>query len=891
MNPFKRLISRINDPEIPLHDRMFLLVSIITTIAIFIVFLGDVITGEDKREILILGGTLIVQPLITTLAIHYKHINAGALIQGICITFIIMPATFFFGGGIYGGSIIWLCFCYLFIGLVLQGAVRLVMILLITAVGIAEFALGYFHPELVVAKHSECMFFLDTLISFLVVGFMTYILVAFLTKLYLAENKRAKDEAAKVEEMNKAQSRFFSNMSHEIRTPINTIIGLDEMILREDIPDEVVEDAKNIQSAGRMLLTLINDILDMSKIESGKMEVVPVPYDLGNMLSEIVNMIWSRAHEKGLEFQVDVDPDTPSALFGDEVRIKQILINLLNNAVKYTKEGSVTLSITSARLENNSVAVTYTVEDTGIGIRKESIPHLFEAFKRVDAENNRYIEGTGLGLSIVKQLVDLMGGEISVNSIYTKGSTFMVTLEQEVMDDKAIGHLNPETWRILSAREHYHQSFEAPGAKVLVVDDNTANLMVCEKLLRATRVQVVKAGSGEEALKQTLKDHFDVILMDHLMPEMDGIECMHAIREQTGGLCRNTPIVVVTANAGSENQKIYQKEGFDGYLVKPVTGTLIEAALLKVLPRDQVHLNNMTEEEFEKNTVLRETRHKMPIMITTDSVSDLPEELIKRMHIMVLPYHVHTAKGSFLDGIEAESDAVLSYMASEDAQARSECPTVSEYENFFAQCLSRAQNIVHIAMGRKSSEGYHNAVEAAVSFYNVTVVDSGHLSSGMGLMAMYAKEAADSVQSVDDELIAMIENKKQQIETSFIVDTTEYLKRGGRVSETLNKFCTVFMLHPVFVMRDSRLKTGNIFFGTRDAVRRGYIHWALRHELDIDDSVLFITYVGMKEGELKQIEEEVNSLIRFKKIWFKKASPAVGINCGPGTFGLIFMRK
>lgn len=375
------------------------------------------------------------------------------------------------------------------------------------------------------------------------------------------------------------------------------------------------------------------------------------------------------------------------------------------------------------------------------------------------------------------------------------------------------------------------------------------------------------------------------------MPEMDGIECMHAIREQTGGLCRNTPIVVVTANAGSENQKIYQKEGFDGYLVKPVTGTLIEAALLKVLPRDQVHLNNMTEEEFEKNTVLRETRHKMPIMITTDSVSDLPEELIKRMHIMVLPYHVHTAKGSFLDGIEAESDAVLSYMASEDAQARSECPTVSEYENFFAQCLSRAQNIVHIAMGRKSSEGYRNAVEAAVSFYNVTVVDSGHLSSGMGLMAMYAKEAADSVQSVDDELIGMIENKKQQIETSFIVDTTEYLKRGGRVSETLNKFCTVFMLHPVFVMRDSRLKTGNIFFGTRDAVRRGYIHWALRHELDIDDSVLFITYVGMKEGELKQIEEEVNSLIRFKKIWFKKASPAVGINCGPGTFGLIFMRK
>ena len=891
MKLFKRLILRVRNPETPLHDRMFLLVSIITTIAVLVVFIGDIVFGEDEREIMALGATLVVAPLITALSIRYKRVNVGAVLQVLCVIFAIMPVTFFYGGGIYGGSVIWFAYCYLFIGLVLTGALRILMILLITAVGVAEFALAYFKPELIVAKHSEEMFYLDVFVSVMVVGFMVFILVSFLTKLYVAENDRAKAQAAKVEEMNKAQSRFFSNMSHEIRTPINTIIGLDEMILRENIPDEVVEDAKNIQSSGRMLLSLINDILDMSKIESGKMEIVPVSYDVGGMLSEIVNMIWSRAQEKGLEFSVDVDPDMPSQLFADEVRIKQILINLLNNAVKYTKEGTVSLSISARKLGTNKVSVTYTVEDTGMGIRKESIPHLFDAFKRVDTENNRYIEGTGLGLSIVKQLVDLMGGDIAVNSIYTKGSSFMVTLEQEIVEEKAIGHLNPETWRILSSREHYHQSFEAPGAKVLIVDDNNSNLMVAEKLLRATRIQVFKATSGADALKLTLKEHFDAVLMDHLMPEMDGIACMHAIREQAGGLCRNTPIVVLTANAGSANQTMYQKEGFDGYLVKPVSGTLLEAALLKVLPRDVVHLNNMSEEEFEKNSVLRHTRHKMPLMITTDSVSDLPAELIKRLHIKVLPYHVHTHKGSFLDGIEAETDAVLNYMAKDDAKARSECPSVAEYESFFAQCLSQAQYILHIAMGKKSSDGYKNASEAAVSFYNVTVFDSGHLSSGMGLMALAAREMSESVQGLSEELIEKLEAHRQKVETSFIVDSTEYLKRGGKVSETLNKFCTVFMLHPVFIMKDSRLKTGNIFFGTRDAVRRGYIHWALRHTIDIDDSVLFVTYVGMREGELKMIEEEVNSLFRFKKIWFQKASPAVGINCGPGTFGLIFTRK
>ena len=264
------------------------------------------------------------------------------------------------------------------------------------------------------------------------------------------------------------RSHFFSSMSHEIRTPINTIIGLNEIILRGDISEDVAENARNIQGASKMLLTLINDILDLSKIKSGKMEIVNVSYETGALFSEIVNMIWIKAREKGLEFRLQVDPSIPSMLCGDEVRIKQVLINLLNNAIKYTSAGSVTLSIRCERLMLNRVRVWYSVEDTGQGVKKENIPYIFNAFKRVNEEKNRHIEGTGLGLSIVQQLVELMGGEISVNSVYTKGSTFVVTLEQDIVNSRELGTFTLASRSRVHEGEQYHQSFEAPDAHILV---------------------------------------------------------------------------------------------------------------------------------------------------------------------------------------------------------------------------------------------------------------------------------------------------------------------------------------------------------------------------------------------------------------------------------------
>lgn len=858
-----KIFQKFMNTERDFQERIVLLLTAIAEIAVFLIIVEDIIIGENRVEIAAMAVVLVADPVITGFCIRRKKVKLGALMNavGLCM---LQVVGFYFGGGLTGGSIVWFAIVYLYFGLTLTGKLRTIMLVLLNVLIVAAYVTAYFYPSLVI-EHNRVKWFADSGFSVLLVGFLIYIMVRFQNMLFMEENRRAVEQAKKIEELNQAQNRFFSSMSHEIRTPINTIIGLNEMILREDVSKEVAEDARNIQAASKILLSLINDILDMSKIESGKMDIVLTSYDVGKMISEIVNMIWVRANEKGLQFTVDIDPSMPARLFSDEVRIKQILINLLNNAIKYTPEGAVSLSIHSRQTEHGKAYVTYSVEDTGMGIRKESIPHLFDAFRREDEEKNRYIEGTGLGLSIVKQLVDLLGGEISVNSVYTKGSTFTVTIEQEIVDEGILGKYDPEKFHVADAGERYHQSFEAPEARVLIVDDNTANLLVATKLLRDTKVQTDTAESGEQCLNLTAQVNYHVILMDHMMPGMDGIECLHAIREQSGGLCRDTPVVALTANAGSENQALYHREGFDGYLLKPVDAAVLEGTLLELLPDDLVSISEEEKDKYESDKIVREMRKKTPLLITTDSVSDLPEELITSMKIPVFSYKVHTEEGVFSDGLEAEGDAILRYLADKNSKARSESPEVSEYEGFFAGLLPDAQHILHIAMARHSSKGFANASEAALSFYNVRVIDSGHLSSGLGLMVLAARELSEAGQFDTDTLIRELEQKKRKIQTSFIMDSTEYLYRSGRLSERVHKLCNAFMLHPVIKMKNSSIQVGGIVIGSRKKARSTYIRRALRRASEIDTSVLFITYAGMRRKEVEEIRQEVLEILKFEK--------------------------
>jgi DegV family protein with EDD domain len=880
----KKWFEIISDHRISLYERMFRIVT--GTCMVALVFTLPM--GRNIWNFLILAVSLAIMAEIVKISIQKKRIRAGATAIAILLL-TLFPVCFFTAGGFYSGVPEWFVFCFIYVCITLQGRRMTVFFVLCTAETMLCYGIAYYFPELVALNSLQHSFF-DSAFSVVMVGLLTCVLLMFLNRMYEEENALSQQQKKEIEELNRAENHFFSSMSHEIRTPINTIIGLNEIILRQDIPEDVAENARNIQGASKLLLTLINDILDISKIKSGKMEIINVSYETGALFSEIVNMIWIKAREKGLEFRLHVDPSIPSMLCGDEVRIKQVLINLLNNAVKYTSEGSVTLSVRCERQAVNRVRVWYSVEDTGQGVRKENIPYIFNAFQRVDEERNRLIEGTGLGLSIVQQLVELMGGEISVNSVYTKGSKFVVTLDQDIVDEKELGTFTLSSRARSRSGETYRQSFEAPDAHILVVDDNDMNLMVVSKLLAETKIQIDTVSSGAECLKLTQNHHYDCILMDHMMPEMDGIQCLHALRVQPGGLCQNVPVVALTANAGSDNQLLYRKEGFSGYLAKPVSGVLLEAAVLSILPKELVRISEETmQSDIEKDILIFEQVKRRSILITTDSVCDLPEALRKEFGISVCPYYVCTDEGRFLDERELDADELLIHIA-EGRKGYSQPPEVEDYERFFAEKLTEAQNVIHIAMARHVSEGYQNALEAAKSFENVTVIDSGHLSSSMGLAVLCAAYLAEH-HAAKEEIIESVERMERFISSAFIINSTHMMCQSGRISKRIQILCDALLLHPVLMLRKSRMVVGGMEMGSFSHMAKKYVKRVFADPGDIDRQILFITYSGMEEKKLQYIQSLVQQYCPFERVYLQKASSAIASNCGPGAFGLLFMRK
>jgi CheY-like chemotaxis protein/HPt (histidine-containing phosphotransfer) domain-containing protein len=385
-------------------------------------------------------------------------------------------------------------------------------------------------------------------------------------------------------------------MSHEIRTPINGIIGMNTMMLREcEDNSTLMEYGMNIQSASQSLLAIVNDILDISKIESGKLEIVPAEYELFSVVNDCYNMTASRAAGKGLEFIVHMNPRLPDGLLGDEVRVRQIMNNLLSNAVKYTEEGTVELTLDYERKSDAALVMVIEVRDTGIGIRKNDIDKLFDSFTRVDEKRNNHIEGSGLGLNLTKKLVDLMNGEISVRSVYNQGSVFTVKLPQIITTWSPVGDFAERYQELLNQTETLSDVVYAPGAHVLVVDDVPMNLLVVRGLLKYTGVRVDTADSGEEALKILGDTKYDLVFLDHLMPGMDGVECLHRLREMKGHPNVTTPIIVLTANAIIGAREEYLQDGFTDYLAKPIQEKELQGMLMKYLPPELVELRHIED--------------------------------------------------------------------------------------------------------------------------------------------------------------------------------------------------------------------------------------------------------------------------------------------------------
>lgn len=412
------------------------------------------------------------------------------------------------------------------------------------------------------------------------------------------------EDKVRAESANMAKSDFLANMSHEIRTPINAMLGMNEMVLREsrkakgqdsiddksakEALDSIISYAGYVENAGHNLLALVNDILDFSKIEAGRIDLAEAPYSLGNLIGELGNMVRVRANDKDLEYIEDVDGSLPDNLCGDALRVRQVLVNLLNNAVKYTDQGCVSLKVSGQKQEDDTLLLTFTVSDTGIGIRAQDRDKLFTRFERLEMERNSTVEGTGLGLVITKRLLDMMNGNISVQSEYRRGSIFTVTIPQKIVSDEPVGEM-AEAVSDESQQEPDYGKFRAPTARVLVVDDTMVNIMVVMHLLKDTQVICDKATSGADAIQMAKETEYDLIFMDQRMPEMDGTEAFHKIRETQGGASSNAPVICLTADAVVGAREKYLAEGFTDYLSKPVEGYALEKMLMRHLPKEKVN--------------------------------------------------------------------------------------------------------------------------------------------------------------------------------------------------------------------------------------------------------------------------------------------------------------
>ena len=422
-----------------------------------------------------------------------------------------------------------------------------------------------------------------THLGYYILGSLVFVLsIAFNIFLDFREVQRAKNEA---ENANKAKSMFLATMSHEIRTPINVVLGMNELIIRETASNIIRDYANNIAEAGKSLLSLVNDILDFSKIESGKMDIVCVDYNLKPLINDLVMMTKTRIGNKDIKLVLNIDETIPSKYYGDEVRIKQILTNILTNSVKYTEAGTIELTVRSAGRQDEDILLTFSVKDTGMGMKPENIEKLMSStFIRFDEQKNRNIEGTGLGVAITRQLLELMGSKLEIDSTYGSGSDFYFTLKQRVVDETALGAVEQKTD---SSKQKRKNSFTAKGANILAVDDTKTNLLVIKGLLKPYEMNVEVVSSGRECINKCKEKQYDVILMDHMMPEMDGIATLSELRKEKL-ITDDTKVIALTANAISGAEEMYISNGFDGYLTKPIDVIALDLCLKKSLPNGRV---------------------------------------------------------------------------------------------------------------------------------------------------------------------------------------------------------------------------------------------------------------------------------------------------------------
>ncbi|MBP5198909.1 MAG: DegV family EDD domain-containing protein [Lachnospiraceae bacterium] len=859
---------------------------------------------SSVENLLITDSPLVYTSIVATIAImlaasvatfSYHRTELAAKILGVFFIFMFFPSVFFYSGGTEGGASLWLTMGIIYCFLMFDGLTLKIFVVLDILVNIAIYVLAYLHPEYINPLTNDFSEYLDSIFSVIMVGIVVGLLLLYQRALFTRERNKSLKQTEELEKANNATNAFFANMSHEIRTPINSIVGLNELILREKPGGEIEAYAENIQTASKMLLHLVDYILDKTQLELGQMEIMPVEYDTKDLLSELIDMIHIEANEKKLMLLVDVDRGLPSVLYGDEGRIRQILLNILTNAVKFTPTGSIAIIVKGEDQGNGNYKLTFAVSDTGIGIKKEDLEHLYDAFKRMDIQKNKRIQGSGLGLAITKELVSLMGGELTVDSIYTKGSTFSVTLEQRIVSAEPIGNVDFLRHKQVSVGE-YRKTFEAAEANILIVDDNSMNSMVESKLLKETKVNVDIATGGLECLARTKKKFYHVILMDYMMTDMNGIETLRRIRNQENGLCKNSAVLLLTANTPTEAKKLCDDYNFDGFIVKPVTGEALESEIVKFLPDDIVEYRQKeikpapTVAGVDYKIMSMGAKRKKKVLITTDCIADIPEHVAKEYDIDIINMYIRTEKGRYRDNEEIDVSTFGEFDEEEGAIV-AECPNVDDYQTFFATALGRAENIIHISASRQTCGALENAEAAAQSFDHVTVVDSGMISGGESILCIKTAAMARDNASVE-EILSSIKEIKGKIATVYMLPTLRPLEKAPFMSYMLYRFGMGLRAGAVI-----RCIGGKFYpvvrpplTGRKSVVRYVERGFKLMPTNKIDDSILVVNYVNYTVAEIREMEEAVKKHFKFKNVITVPTSVTTGTLVGKGSVGVSFMR-
>ena len=546
---------------------------------------GNYKAGWASLVFCAVAAVVLVYSIINVKLGKTKRVRALAL--PIVLGFIFgLTCLFFLDGGINGGVPVFFILAVVITPWLLDTADAIIM------VGLEVLALGlniYFAHNYPDSVNPARLHDFSIIFSGMSVIITLALFCLIYTYIFRKQKERLDEAITEAKTANEAKSSFLNSMSHEIRTPMNSILGMNEMILREEDRPEIREYASVIQRSGRALLGIINDVLDFSKLQDSKMEIMPVRYDLSSLINDLVNIAAEQAKKKSLTFTVNVNKSIPRILEGDEYHIRQVMLNILNNAIKYTERGGVTVSIDYEKSDDYKIMLRCSVADTGIGIKSDDLESIFQPFEHLEATRRFSSDGSGLGLSIVQKLLHLMGADLKVESVFHKGSTFSFDVPQVVIKWEPIGDYE-RAYTIATNRQSKKsmQSFQAPKAKVLVVDDADINLMVFANLLKKTKIKIDTASSGLEMLQMIRMNHYDMIFLDHRMPGMDGIEAFHAMKKITDGINYNTPVVALTANAVLGARQLYMDEGFSDYISKPIDTVRLEQVLLEYLPKEYI---------------------------------------------------------------------------------------------------------------------------------------------------------------------------------------------------------------------------------------------------------------------------------------------------------------